>query len=154
MGSVHTDWHAANADPRQLSTADLLKRFTNEATTLVRKEIELAKAELSETGKELGAGAGLLAGAAVLALAALGALTACLILALDEVMHPAVAALVVMILWAAIAGVLALVGRERVRKAAPVAPTEATEGLKADVRTAKDGIRAGRAGHIDQGAPR
>jgi uncharacterized membrane protein YqjE len=154
MGTVHTDWDAAHADPRQLSTADLLRRFTNEATSLVRKEIELAKAELADTGKELGAGAGLLAGAAVLGLAALGALTACLILALDEVMHPAVAALVVMILWAAIGAGLALVGRKRLRQATPVAPTEATEGLKEDVRAAKDGLRAGRAGHIDQGAPR
>ena len=51
MGTVHTDWDAAQDDPRQLSTAELLKRFTNEATSLARKEIELAKAELSENGK-------------------------------------------------------------------------------------------------------
>jgi hypothetical protein len=154
MGTVHTDWDAAHQDPRQLSTADLLKRFTNEATGRVRKEIELAKAELADKGKELGAGAGMLAGAAVAALAAIGALTACLILALDEVMHPALAALIVMILWAAIGGALALLGRDRVRQASPVAPREATEGLKEDLRAAKDGLRAGRAGHIDRGAPR
>jgi uncharacterized membrane protein YqjE len=154
MATVHTDWDAANEDPRQLSTGDLLKRFTNEATGLVHKEIELAKVELSDKGKELGAGAGMFAGAAVAALAAIGALTACLILALAEVMPGAVAALIVMILWAAVGAVLALVGRDRVRRATPVAPKEATEGLKEDVRVAKDGIRAGRAGELDRGALR
>jgi uncharacterized membrane protein YqjE len=154
MGTVHTDWGAAHDDPRQLSTADLLKRFTNEATGLVRKEIELAKAELSEKGKEVGVGGGLLAGAAVAALAAIGALTACLILALAEVMPGAVAALIVMILWAVVGAVLALLGRDRMREAAPVAPKEATQGLKEDVRVAKDGIRAGRAGELNRGGLR
>ena len=154
MGTVHTDWDAAQDDPRQLSTAELLKRFTNEASSLARKEIELAKAELSEKGKELGAGAGMLAAAAVAALAAIGALTACLILALAEVMPGAVAALVVMVLWAVVGAALALLGRNRMRDATPVAPLGATEGLKEDVRAAKDGIRAGRAGEFDRGVPR
>ena len=140
MGTVHTDWDAAQDDPRQLSTAELLKRFTNEATSLARKEIELAKAELSEKGKELGAGAGMLAGAAVAALAALGALTACLILALAEVMPGAVAAFIVVVLWAVIGAALALLGRKRMRDATPVAPLGATEGLKEDVRAAKEGM--------------
>ena len=56
--------------------------------------LELAKAELTEKGKQAGAGAGLFGRAGALGLAALGALTACFILALDAVMPAWLAALI------------------------------------------------------------
>jgi hypothetical protein len=146
--TVHESWGPA-ADPRELSISELLKRFSDEATSLVHMEIELAKAEMAEKGKIAGAGAGMFAGAAASALCVLGALTACLILALAEVMPAAVAALIVTLLWALVGGALAYLGRERVRAATPVAPERAKEGLKEDVRTAKEGLRAGRAGELE-----
>jgi uncharacterized membrane protein YqjE len=145
--TVHEGWDPA-ADPRKLPVSELVKRLSNEATSLIRMEVELAKAELAETAKVAGMGAGMLGGAAVAALCALGALTACIILALAEVMPAAVAALIVTLIWAAIGGVLALAGRARLRSAAPVAPQEAAAGLKEDVRAAREGLRAGRAGEI------
>jgi uncharacterized membrane protein YqjE len=148
MRTVHEGWDAA-ADPRELSLSRLFKRFSDEATSLVHTEIELAKAELAEKGKVAGAGAGMFGGAAAAALCLLGALTACLILALDEVMHPAVAALIVTILWALVAGALAYLGRERVRKATPIAPQRAQEGIREDLQAAKEGLRAGRAGELE-----
>ncbi len=151
--TVHEGWDAT--DPRQLSMRDLIRRLGDETTGLVRLEIELAKAELAEKGKIAGVGAGMLGGAAVAALCALGALTACLILALAEVMPGAVAAIIVTILWAAVAGALALVGRTRLREVAPLAPRRAQEGLKEDVRAARAGLRAGRNGEIEtRGGPR
>lgn len=147
MRTVHEGWDPA-ADPRELPVGELLKRLSNEASSLLRMEVELAKEEIRETAKVAGAGAGMLGAAAVAALCALGALTACLILALAEVMPAAVAALVVTVVWAAIGGALALAGRARVRAAGPVAPREATAGLKEDVRTAREGLRSGRAGEI------
>ena len=147
MATVHQGWHAT--DPRQLSLAQLFKRLSDETTGLVRMEVELAKAELAEKGKIAGAGAGMLGGAAVAALCALGALTACLILALAEVMPSAAAAILVTVLWAVAGVALALMGRERMRAAAPLAPTQAQQGLKEDVRAAREGLRAGRDGDIE-----
>jgi uncharacterized membrane protein YqjE len=147
MQTVDAGWDAT--DPRRLSLRDLVRRLGDETTGLVRLEVELAKAELAEKGKIAGLGAGLLGGAALAALCALGAFTACLILALAEVMPGAVAAIVVTLVWAVVAGALALVGRERLRAAAPLAPKRAQEGLKQDVRAAREGLRAGRNGEIE-----
>jgi hypothetical protein len=148
MRTVHEGWDPAAA-PRELSMSDLFRRLSDEATSLVHMEIELAKAELAEKAKLGGAGAGMFAGAAVAALCVLGALTACLILALAEVMPAAAAALIVTLLWALVGGALAHLGRERVRAAAPVAPERARESLKQDLQAAKDGLRAGRAGEFE-----
>jgi Putative Actinobacterial Holin-X, holin superfamily III len=65
------------------SVADLLKQASDQTTTLVRQEIELAKAELTTKGKQVGLGAGMFGGAGVFGLYAFGALTAAIILALS-----------------------------------------------------------------------
>jgi uncharacterized membrane protein YqjE len=123
-------------DLRDRSIGELLKQLSEETTTLVRKEIELAKAEVSEKGKKAGLGAGMFGGAGVAGLLALGSLTACLIALLATGMKVWVAALIVTVLWAAIAGVLALLGRNKVQEAAP--PAEQTvETIKEDVQWAK-----------------
>jgi uncharacterized membrane protein YqjE len=144
MRAVDEEWGATDA--RDLSLAQLFKRLGDETTGLVRMEVELAKAELAEKAKVAGAGAGMLGGAALAALCALGALTACLILALAEVMPGAAAAIIVTALWIGAGVVLALLGRERIRAAAPLAPRQAQERLVQDVRAAREGLRAGRDG--------
>jgi uncharacterized membrane protein YqjE len=55
---------------------ELLRRLSNQVTELARQEIELAKAEVAEKGKQAGIGAGLLVGAGLVAVLGLGALTA------------------------------------------------------------------------------
>ena len=50
-------------DLREQSTGDLLKQLSDHTTTLVKQEIDLAKAELTEKGKKAGAGAGMFGGA-------------------------------------------------------------------------------------------
>ncbi len=119
------------------STAELLKRLSDQTVTLVRQELELAKAEVSEKGKQAGMGAGILGGAGIFGLLALGALTACLIMALDTGMDGWLAALIVTAVYAAIAGVLALTGKNKVREAAPAVPEETLETVKEDVEWAK-----------------
>src|SRR5438067_12122316 len=90
---------AEPTDRRPPSTAELLKELGAEISMLVRQEIELAKAEVSEKGKRFGIGAGMFGGAGVAGLLALGALTACLILALAIVMPAAIAAFVIALLY-------------------------------------------------------
>jgi len=126
-----------NNDLRQEPIGDLLKRLSNETTQLVRQELELAKAELTEKGKKAGQGAGMFGAAGVTAVLSLGALTACLILALDHAVADWLAALIVTAVWAAVAGVLALRGRDKVHEATPPVPEQTIETVKEDVQWAK-----------------
>jgi uncharacterized membrane protein YqjE len=130
---------AANGhtDRRNTSTGELVKLLSEQTSTLVRKELDLAKAELAEKGKTAGVGAGMVGGAGVMSLLALGALTACLILLLAEGMDAWVAALIVTAVYGAIAGILALLGRDRVKEAMPPAPEQTVESVKEDVQWAK-----------------
>jgi uncharacterized membrane protein YqjE len=124
---------------------ELLKQLSEQTSTLVRQEMELAKAELTEKGKRAGIGAGMFGGAGLLGLYAMGALTACLILALAEAMDGWLAALIVAAVYGLIAGGLALTGKEQVSRATPPAPEQATESVKEDVEWAKTRARSGRA---------
>jgi uncharacterized membrane protein YqjE len=125
------------------STGELVKQLSNQFSTLIRRELDLAKAELTEKGKAAGVGAGMFGGAGVVGLLALGALTAAVILLLDKGMDAWVAALIVAAVYAAIAGVLALAGRDRVREGMP--PAEQTiETVKEDVQWAKSQARSAR----------
>jgi hypothetical protein len=131
-----------NADPRDQSIGELVKDLANETSTLVRQEIELAKAEMTERGKRAGKGAGILAAAAVVGLLAAGALTACLIAALDLAMATWLAALVVTVVFGAIAAALAMTGRKQMREATPPVPEQAIDSVKEDVQWAKTRTRS------------
>jgi hypothetical protein len=110
----------------------------------VHHELELAKAELQQKGRQAGAGAGAFGGAGALGLAALGALTACFILALNAVMPAWLAALIVALVYGAIAAFLALRGRDKVKEATPLVPEQTIETVKEDVEWAKTQMRSDR----------
>src|SRR3954466_12425058 len=94
-------------EARERPTADLLRELSEQTTTLVRKEIELARVELAEKGKRAGTGAGLFGGAALLAAFAFGAVTACLILALATAVNRRLGASLAGVGDAALAGAVA-----------------------------------------------
>jgi len=121
---------------REQPIGDLLKRLSAETSTLVRQEMALARAELTEQGKRAGTGAGMLGGAGVAGLLTLGALTATVIGVLDTGMAFWLAALIVTVVWGLVAGVLALQGRNKLKEATPPAP-QTVETVKEDVRWAK-----------------
>jgi uncharacterized membrane protein YqjE len=127
---------APATDPRERGVGELVKDLASQTSTLVRQEIQLAQAEVTQKGKVAGKGAGLLAGAAVFVLLALGALTAGLIALLDKAMATWVAALVVMALWAIVAFVLAKAGQKALQQATPPAP-QTIETVKEDIQWAK-----------------
>jgi len=124
-------------DLRERPLPELLKQLSQETTQLLRQEIELAKAEVSEKGRKASVGAGLFGGAGAVGLLAAGALTACFILALSELLHPAVAALLVAVVYGAIAAVLTLQGRQKVKEASPPVPEQTIETMKEDLQWAK-----------------
>jgi uncharacterized membrane protein YqjE len=131
-------------DLRDRSLPDLLKQLSQETTQLVHQELELAKAELQQKGKQAGAGAGMFGGAGALGLAALGALTACFILALDAIMPAWLAALVVAVVYGIIAFVLVKQGQAKLKQATPPVPEQTIETVKEDVEWAKTQMRSDR----------
>jgi uncharacterized membrane protein YqjE len=127
---------AAPDDPRERGIGELVKDLASQTSTLVRQEIKLAKAEVTEQGKTAGRGAGYYAGAAVAALLMLGALTALIIVALDSALALWLAILIVTVLWGIVAAVLAQMGRKELRAATPPAP-QTVETVKEDIQWAK-----------------
>jgi uncharacterized membrane protein YqjE len=126
------------------SSAELLRQLSQQTGDLVRHEMELAKAELREKAKAAGLGTGIFGGAGLLALYAVGALTACAILVLATLVDAWLAALIVGAGYAALAGVLALIGRKKVEQATPPVPEQAIESSKEDVEWTKQRARAAR----------
>jgi len=126
-----------NPDLRDRPVGELLKQLSEETTTLVKQELELAKAEMAEKGKQAGTGAGLFGGAGVTGLLALIALTLTLIYLLGTAMEDWIAALIVTALWGAVAGVLALTGKKKLQEAGPPVPEQTVETVKEDVEWAK-----------------
>jgi uncharacterized membrane protein YqjE len=122
---------------RDHSTGDLVKQLTQQVTTLVRQEVELAKVEMADKGKKAGVGLGMFGGAGAAALLGLGSLTAFLILVLHQAMPAWAAALIVTVIWAAVAGVLALQGREKVKEVGAPVPEQTAESVKEDVEWLK-----------------
>ena len=130
-------------DLRDHSIGDLLKQLSQETSTLVRQELELARAEMTQKGRRAGVGAGFIGGGALFGLGAFGALTACLIALLATALdHVWLAALIVTLVYGAIAGVLALQGKDKIQEAAPAAPEQTVETVKEDVEWAKTRTRS------------
>jgi uncharacterized membrane protein YqjE len=115
------------------STAELVQRATEQVSRLVRDELALARAELTEKGKHAGIGVGLLAGGGALAFLGLGALITAAILLLALVLPAWAAALIVAAVVFLIAGVLALLGKKQVSQAVPPVPQATVQSLRADV---------------------
>jgi uncharacterized membrane protein YqjE len=137
----------ANGEANELrshSTGELVKQLSEQTTTLVRKEIELAKAELTAKGKVAGEGAGMFGGAAVAGLLALGTLTVVILALLDKAMDLWVAALIVTLVYGAVAAVLAMRGRDRLKEGMPPAPEQTVETVKEDVQWAKSQAKSAR----------
>jgi len=99
--------------PPDQSIAELMKTLSEQTTSLVRQEVELAKTELAVKGKRAGQGAGMFGGAALFGLYGVGALAACAILALSTAIDGWLAALVVTAVYGAIAAVLRWLARPR-----------------------------------------
>jgi uncharacterized membrane protein YqjE len=135
-----------NGDPalRDQPIAELVKQLAEQTRTLARQEVELAKAELAEKGRQAGLGVGMLGGAGLLGVFALAVLTAAVVLALATAMEAWLAALIVAVAYGAVAGVLALSGKRQVQESAPPIPDQTVETVKEDVQWAKERAQAGR----------
>lgn len=114
--------HAAqpppNPDNDRSSTAslgDLLGEVTRDLSTLMRQELELAKAELRESGTRAGKGAGMFGGAAVAGHFVLLFLSLALMWGLAELVGLGWASVIVAVIWGIIAAVLAVTGKKEMK---------------------------------------
>jgi hypothetical protein len=126
------------------SVAELVKQLTEQTSRLARQEVELAKAELQVKGERAGIGAGMFGGAAVFGLCGVGALVAAAILGLANLVAAWLSALIIGVALGAIAALLALQAKNKVKQATPPVPEQAADSVKEDVRWAKARAKAGR----------
>jgi Putative Actinobacterial Holin-X, holin superfamily III len=128
-------------DPGNQSVAELIKQVSEESSRLLRGELKLAQAEMTEKAKTAGVGIGAFGAAAVLGWFALGCFLATATLALALVLPAWLAALIVAVVVAIAAGIAALVGKKKVAEAAPPVPTDTVESVKRDVAEIKESAR-------------
>jgi hypothetical protein len=107
---------AAHVKADNASLGELLSDVTRDLSTLMRKEVELAKAELKQSTSRAGKGAGMLAGAGIGGHFVLLFLSLALMWALGAIMPLGWSALIVAVIWAIIAAVLASVGRKELKQ--------------------------------------
>lgn len=126
--------HGSGPDP---TLGALVNDLTTQVPELIRNELRLAQAEMTEKGKRAGLGIGMFSAAGLLALFGLGTLISAVILALALVMDAWLSALIMTVVLFALAGVMALTGKSKVDQATPMAPERAVEGVKDDIATVK-----------------
>ena len=134
---------SGSVDRRDEPVGDLLKTVKQEGSTLAAQELKLAKTELAAKAKDVGIGAGRFGGAGYLAALASLTLTLTIIFALAEVMAAWLAALIVTVVYGAVAGVLALRGKNKLQQAGPPIPEQTVESVKQTIETVKEEAKWG-----------
>jgi uncharacterized membrane protein YqjE len=142
--STKTSGRARAAEHSAAQTAEptvgaLVHDLTQQVPQLIRSELRLAQAEMTQKGKRAGIGIGMFSAAGLLAFLGLGSLVATAILALAHALPDWLSALIVAAVLFAVAGVIALRGRRNVQQATPAAPEHAIEGVKEDIAVVKGG---------------
>ena len=126
------------------SIPELLQELATETTLLVRQELQLAQAELTQKIKRAGCSAASFSVSAIFALGAFSALTATFIVALALLLPLWAAALIVTLVYAVIAAVTAQRGLASLKKVRALVPEQTIETLQEDVEAVRAGVQRGR----------
>lgn len=118
------------------SLGEIVGDLSNDLTTLVKQELDLARTEMKEEAAKAGKGAGMLGGAGIAGLLALILGSFALAYLLDNWMPVELAFLIVTVLWAIVGAVLAARGRKELKNAHPQLP-ETQQTLKEDAAWAR-----------------
>lgn len=133
-----TDGSPRPGSPAQEPVGDLVQRASQQLSQLVRDEMRLAQAEMTEKGKRFGKGGGLFGGAGLVGVLTLQALVATVIAALSLAVDVWVAALIVTGVLAAVTALMAALGKQQVSEASPPAPEQTVDSVKADMAEIKE----------------
>jgi MFS family permease len=115
----------------------LVHDLTQQVPELIRSEIRLAQAEMTEKGKRAGLGIGMFSAAGLLAFFGFACVLATAILALAHALPDWLSALIVAVVLFIGAGIAALLGKKKVTEATPAKPEHAIEGVKEDIDVVK-----------------
>lgn len=127
------------ADDRSLG--ELVALATSDMSTLIRKEVQLAKVEIKHEAVAAGKGAGALAAAAFAGIFALLFLSVALAYALGEIVPLGTGFLIVGLLYLIVAAVAALIAKKNLSKVGP--PEKTIETVKDDIAFAKNPTSSG-----------
>jgi len=116
----------SEAKAASTSLGDLLSEVTRDISTLMRQEVELAKAELRESAKHASRGAGMLGGAGLSGIFALLFLSIAVWWGLGYLIGNAWSALVVAAVWGIAAAILYATGRKAIAEIEGVPQTVET----------------------------
>jgi uncharacterized membrane protein YqjE len=119
----------------EASVGELVSRVTSDLSTLLRQELELAKAEVKQEAVHAGKAAGMVGAGGVAGLLTLVFLSLTVVYALDRVLPLWLSALVVALLWGGAAGVMFLLGRKQLAHIGP--PERTVETVEEDVQWLK-----------------
>jgi hypothetical protein len=148
--TMTTHPQAVREDGRQAGQDEhigvLVAQLSTDVSRLVRDELQLAKAELKDKGKEAGIGIGLFGGAGTVAVYGVGALVAAAILGLAAAVPAWLSALLIALALFAIAGVAALLGKRHVTQATPPVPQRVVDGVHEDLEALKGHQPEGKVG--------
>ncbi|MEV7443089.1 phage holin family protein [Streptomyces sp. NPDC091204] len=133
MTTVERQSHAADD-----SVGVLVSRASQQISELVREEMQLARAEMTQKGKRYGKGGGLFGTAGLVGILALQALVATCIAALALVLPVWASALVLTAVLAIVAGGTALAGKKQIARAGTPAPEQTIDSVKADLAEIKE----------------
>lgn len=132
------DPYVTRSPAEEASLPELVRRLGDQLSTLIHDELRLAQAELQEKGKKAGVGVGMFGGAGMLVFYGVGLLITAVTLALALALEPWLAALIVGVVLLAVAGVLGLLGKQKVQQAIPPVPEETVQNVKDDIAVMKE----------------
>lgn len=118
------------------SVGDLVSGIASDLSTLMRQELDLAKAEIRQEASKAGKAAGMLGGAGLAGWMVALFLSFTLLYLLDSAIDAGWAALIVALIWAVIGAVLFVIGRNRLKSVDPT-PHRTVETVKEDVQWLK-----------------
>ena len=135
-----TPGDGAALSPTGLPIGELVARLSDETVRLVRDEIRLAQAEMSQKAKAAGVGVAIFGGAGSCGFYGLGVLIAAAVVGLSMVVALWAATLIVAGALFTVAGIAALAGRKEFERAGPPLPIEAVQSARRDVDEFKRGL--------------
>lgn len=130
--------HPNHGSSTEESLGALVSRASQQISELVREEMQLARAEMTQKGKRFGVGGGLFGGASLVGFLAAQALVGAMIAALALLLPVWASALIIAALLAAVAAVMAAAGKKQIAEGGTPAPEQAIDSVKADVAEIKE----------------
>jgi hypothetical protein len=127
----------SGTDPGDMSIGQIIGEISDDLSKLFRQEVELAKAEVRQEATKAGKAAGMLGGAGFAGYMTVLLASFAVVFGLGNVIDLGWAALIVAVIWAAVAAVLYAVGRKKLRTVDPV-PRQTVDTIKEDAQWLKN----------------